>query len=148
MSEEVEEVSEIFGAIEIIGLVVGALVLLAGIIGIINIMLITIRERTKEFGVRRALGAVPGQIVRQVVVETLFLTTIAGCVGMMAGIGTLELIDAEIGETVSSFRHPTISFKIVSMAMLAMIFAGAVAGLLPALRAVAIKPVDAIRSEN
>jgi len=150
LQERMEEMNTIFGAFDIVGFFMGFLVLLAGIIGIVNIMLITVKERTKEFGVRRSLGAQPSQIIFQVMKETLLLTILAGLVGMMMGIGLLELVNLAIGDegSTGSFKNPGVDLELVVTALIVMIISGAVAGLLPALRAIAIRPVDALRSDG
>jgi len=148
MAEEIGRFNQIFDAIDLIGYFVGALVLLAGIIGIINIMLVTVKERTKEFGIRRALGAAPGTIISQVVKETLLLTFIASAVGMILGVFLLRKIsELTDSEDMGVFHHPEVSLKLVVVAMVFTVFFGALAGLIPAIRAVSIKPVDAIRTE-
>lgn len=147
MAERMGEVNQIFTAFDIIGFSMGFLVLMAGIIGIINIMLITVKERTKEFGVRRSMGATPQNVIFQVMKETLFLTTLAGLAGMIVGVGLLELVNIGLesaGDT-GSFKNPGISYVVISLALTAMIIAGAIAGLLPAFRAVSVRPVDALR---
>ncbi len=150
LQERMEEMNTIFGAFDIVGFFMGFLVLLAGIIGIVNIMLITVKERTKEFGIRRSLGARPSQVIFQVMKETLLLTTLSGLVGMMMGIGLLELVNLIIGDAGStgSFKNPGVDLQLVITALIVMIVSGAIAGLLPALRAVAIRPVDALRSDG
>ncbi|MBV41947.1 MAG: multidrug ABC transporter ATP-binding protein [Crocinitomicaceae bacterium] len=151
VAEEYEQIQSVFGAIRWVSIVFGGLALLAGIIGIMNIMLITVRERTNELGVRRALGASPGMIVRQIMGETLFLTSLFGVIGAVLGVATIEGIDALLQSTPSmdggSFRNPEVSVDIVIKSLVIMVFMGAIAGILPALRAVSIRPVEAIRTE-
>ena len=151
VAEEFEQIQSVFGAIRWVSFVFGGLALLAGIIGIMNIMLITVRERTNELGVRRALGASPGMIVRQIMGETLFLTSLFGIIGAVLGVGTIEGVDALLlsGSNMDggSFRNPEVSIDIVLKSLAIMVVMGAVAGVLPALRAVSIRPVEAIRTE-
>ncbi|MFM1933040.1 MAG: hypothetical protein RL226_2343 [Bacteroidota bacterium] len=149
MAEELEEVTSIFTGFAIVSFVFGFLVLLAGVIGIVNIMLITVKERTKELGIRRSLGATPITIIAQIIYETVFLTIVSGALGLMVGVGALEGVNIALesmGDT-GSFRNPGIDFNTVTIAFGIMIFMGALAGLIPALRAVSIKPVDALRAE-
>ncbi|MCB0762355.1 MAG: ABC transporter permease [Flavobacteriales bacterium] len=147
MAERMEEVNLIFGAFDIVGFSVGSLVLLAGIIVIINIMLITVNERTREFGVRRALGATPQSIIRQIIAETLLLTIVSGFVGMMVGVGIIELVNSLLGGGGDTpFQNPEVSLLVIILALGVMVVFGALAGLIPAYRAVSIKPVDALRS--
>ena len=151
VAEEYEQIQSVFGAIRWVSFVFGGLALLAGIIGIMNIMLITVRERTNELGVRRALGASPGMIVRQIMGETLFLTSLFGVIGAVLGVGTIEGIDAFLQTSSDmqsgSFRNPEVSVDIVLKSLAIMVVMGAVAGVLPALRAVSVRPVEAIRTE-
>lgn len=149
MAEELEEVNMIFGAFAIVSFSFGFLVLLAGVIGIINIMLITVKERTKEIGIRRSLGATPINVILQIIYETVFLTLVSGALGMIIGVITLEgvnLLLANFGDT-GSFRNPGIDFNTVTIAFSIMVVMGAFAGFIPAMRAVSIKPVDALRAE-
>ena len=151
VAEEYEQIQSVFGAIRWVSFVFGGLALLAGIIGIMNIMLITVRERTNELGVRRALGASPGMIVRQIMGETLFLTSLFGIIGAVLGVATIEGVDAILlsspGMEGGSFRNPEVSVDIVLKSLAIMVVMGAVAGILPAIRAVSIRPVEAIRTE-
>lgn len=151
VAKEFEEIQEVFGAIRWVSFVFGGLALLAGIIGIMNIMLITVRERTNELGVRRALGATPGVVIRQIIGETLFLTVFFGLIGAILGVATISGIDALLESSPQmqggSFRHPEVSIEVVSQSLLVMIVMGAIAGILPAMRAVSVRPVEAIRTE-
>ncbi len=151
LEEAFSMVTMLFTGINILAFFIGFMVLFAGIISIVNIMLITVKERTQEFGIRRAMGATPRTIIYQIMMETLLLTFIAGLIGMIVGVGILELLNLAMENMPSdggksSFKNPEVSFWNVVWALSFMIFFGALAGLLPALRAVAIKPVDAIRS--
>ena len=114
-------------------------------------MLITVRERTNELGIRRALGATPGVVVRQIMGETLLLTTLFGLMGAILGVATIEGINALLEGMPDlqsgSFRNPEVSIDIVLQSLLTMVVMGAFAGILPAFRAVSIRPVEAIRTE-
>jgi len=151
VAKEFEEIQTVFSAIRGVSFVFGGLALLAGIIGIMNIMLITVRERTNELGVRRALGATPGVIIRQIMGETLLLTVLFGLVGAILGVASIEAIDALLESMPAmdggSFRNPEVSIEIVVQSLVIMIAMGAIAGVLPAFRAVSIRPVEAIRTE-
>ncbi|MGB0424042.1 MAG: ABC transporter permease [Flavobacteriales bacterium] len=149
MAERMEEIDLIFGALKIVAFCFGGLALLAGVIGICNIMLVTIGERTKEFGVRRSLGATPWTVIKQVLSETIFMTVVFGCVGMIFGSLTVELLNYaldSVGDT-GSFRSPTVGYQITLMIFITMSVMGVLAGLLPAYMAVQIKPVEALRTE-
>lgn len=146
MEVEFNKVSGLFTAIEILIWIVGTGTLFAGVIGISNIMLIVVKERTKEIGVKRALGAEPLHIIGQIVTETVFLTAISGYFGLIAGIGLLELLDSLIGEG-ESFTNPTVDLSVALKALMILIFSGGLAGLIPARKAIAVKPVEALRAE-
>ncbi|MES2131958.1 MAG: ABC transporter permease [Bacteroidota bacterium] len=147
MAVEYNKLNGLFTGIEILIWIVGTGTLLAGVIGISNIMLIVVKERTKEIGVKRALGAVPYQIVSQIIVETIFLTSISGYFGLVAGIGLLELLNAAIGSSGEMFTNPTVDLSVALKALSVLIVSGGIAGFIPASKAVSIKPVDALRSE-
>jgi len=125
---------------------VGICTLLAGAIGIGNIMLVSIQERTKEIGIRRSLGATPRNITGQIVQEALTLTFIAGYFGLLAGVGVLEAIRSVAGDA-DFFKNPGVDLFVALVAFAVLIASGLLAGLLPARRAMAIKAVDALRAE-
>ena len=132
--------------------VVGLFTLLSGIVGVSNIMLITVKERTREFGIRKALGAKPRQILWLIIIESVAITTLFGYVGMVAGIGVTEWMDTLFGnqtieyggasETI--FTDPTVDISIAIQATLTLIIAGTLAGLFPARKAAHIRPVEAM----
>ena len=148
MAEMHEEMSTVFGAFRWVSFVFGGLALFAGVIGIMNIMLITIKERTRELGVRRALGATSANIVVQIMVETLTLTVLAGLVGGILGVFALEALDAFLtnAEDNGIFRHPHVTLDVLLTALTTMTVLGAFAGVLPALRALRVQPVEALRT--
>jgi putative ABC transport system permease protein len=148
MAVEYNKLAGLFNAIEILIWIVGSGTLLAGVIGISNIMLIVVKERTKEIGVKRALGAVPMQIITQILTEAIFLTAISGYLGLVAGIGLLELLNSLIGDSGGgTFTNPTVDISVALKALGILVISGAIAGLIPANKAVSIKPVEALRSE-
>ena len=144
---EYNKLKGLFIGIQTLIWIVGIGTLLAGVIGISNIMLIVVKERTKEIGVKRALGAVPYQIISQIVIESVFLTSFAGYFGLIAGILLLEALNSVIGNSGDMFLNPTVDLKVALIALSVLIVSGAIAGLIPASKAVAIKPVEALRSE-
>lgn len=130
--------------------IVGIGTLLAGIIGVSNIMLIVVKERTKEIGIQRAIGATPANIIGQIITESVFLTTLAGYIGLAAGVGILELINwalIKAGAATDMFTNPEVDFNKAITALTILIICGAFAGWIPAKRAVSIKPIDALRDE-
>ena len=148
MGVEFGKLNGLFNGIEILIWVVGIGTLLAGVIGISNIMLIVVKERTKEIGVKRALGATPANVVIQILLEALLITAIAGYAGLTAGIYCLEGLNAVIGsEQGSMFTNPTVDISIAMKALSVIIFGGLIAGFIPARRAVSIHPVEALRTE-
>lgn len=126
---------------------VGLGTLLAGAIGVSNIMLVTVKERTKEIGIRRALGATPRNIISQILSESIILTLIAGISGLMVGVGLLSLIGFVLNQSDNFFQNPQISFTVAIAALFILLFIGALAGFIPANRAMSIKPIEAIREE-
>jgi hypothetical protein len=142
--------NNLFSGISWLIWIVGTGTLLAGIVGVSNIMLVTVKERTKEIGIRRALGARPRTIIIQIMGESLLLTSVAGFAGLAAGVGLLQLVDMMLQSVPSEtmfFRSPQISFGTAMAATAVLLIAGMLAGMLPAWRALQIKAIDAIREE-
>jgi len=127
--------------------VVGLGTLFAGAIGVSNIMLVTVRERTREIGIRRALGATPRNIIMQILSESIVLTLIAGVAGMMFGVGLLALVGMGLESGDQFFKDPQISFSVAVGALFILLVIGTLAGFIPANRAMSIKPIEAIREE-
>lgn len=126
--------------------VLGILTLLTGIVGISNIMFVTVRERTHEIGIRRAIGAKPHKILTQVIAEAVAITVFFGYIGIVLGIAVSQLISYMVGDD-GFLRNPTVSLSIAFEVTLVLMFAGAFAGLFPALKALKVKPVEALRDE-
>jgi putative ABC transport system permease protein len=140
----------IFNGISAFIWIIGLGTLIAGVIGISNIMLITVRERTKEIGIRKALGAKPSSILGSIVMEAIFITSIFGYFGMFLGVGIGELANSVMEspgmeEASAAFKNPTIDVSIALGAMVILIISGLIAGYFPALKAVRISPVEAMR---
>lgn len=132
----------------LLSLIVGIATILAGVIGIGNILLISVKERTKELGVRRALGATPSEVRNQIIIESVFLTLVAGILGIILGAFVLAGINAATTD-ISDFPYtnPTVPIAFIMGALFIMVFLGTLIGLIPAQRAVSIKPIDALREE-
>ena len=135
--------------------IVGLFTLLSGIVGVSNIMLITVRERTHEFGIRKAIGARPWSILKLIITESIIITTFFGYVGMVLGVAANEYMDVTLGHTkvdaglfkATMFVDPTVGIDVCIEATLVMIIAGTVAGLIPAMKAARIRPIEALRAE-
>ena len=135
--------------------IVGLFTLLSGIVGVSNIMLITVKERTHEFGIRKAIGAKPWSILRLIIIESVIITTFFGYIGMLMGIFANEYMDATLGhETIDTglfkttmFVNPTVGLDVCIEATMVMIVAGTIAGLIPAFKASRIRPIEALRAD-
>lgn len=152
LQEEYDKIQGLFTGIRILLWIVGLGTLAAGAIGVSNILLIVVRERTKELGIRRAVGATPWSVRGQILFEAILLTSVAGLAGLVAGVALLEVIAALIppaaaGSQPSMFQAPGIDAGAGLLALAVLIVSGAVAGLLPAQRAVSIHPVEALRAD-
>ncbi len=130
-----------------LSLIVGIATILAGVIGIGNILLISVKERTKELGVRRALGATPAEVRNQIILESVFLTVLSGIIGIIMGAGFLALINSFTKDIDFPYTNPTVPIPYVLGALAIMVILGTLIGLIPAQRAVSIKPIDALREE-
>lgn len=130
-----------------LSLIVGVACILAGIIGIGNILLISVKERTKELGVRRALGATPSEVRNQIIIEALVLTLLAGIIGIIFGALTLKIIDGFTQGGDFPYANPTVPVPYVIGSLLLMVILGVLIGMIPAQRAVSIRPIDALREE-
>ena len=134
--------------------IIGIFTLLSGIVGVSNIMLITVKERTREFGIRKAIGATPWSILRLIIIESIIITTIFGYIGMLCGIGANLYMDATMGHEVvdagifkqSMFLNPTVGFDVCIEATLLIVIAGTIAGLIPARKAAKIRPIEALNA--
>ena len=142
------EISTIFFYLQLLSWVVGGATLLAGVIGVSNIMLITVKERTKEIGVRKALGATPGSIVAMVMKEAVVLTAIAGLAGIAAGVGLIAIAESVLAQMPDApLGPPVIGLGTMLVALTILIVAGMLAGIMPASHAASIKPIEALRAE-
>lgn len=151
--EQTKDFVQTFGAIESGIWIIGIFTLLLGVIGVFNIMLIVVKERTKEIGVRKALGATPKSIVGLILLESIFITAVSGYVGLFAGVSLLEivtrfdLIQKLSPDVAMFFLNPQVDMGVAITATIVLIITGAIAGFIPARKASKIKPVDALRDE-
>ena len=145
-SVEYERIMNMLNGIKLFVWIIGIGTLIAGIVGVINIMMIAVKERTKEFGVRKAIGATPSSIIGMIIMESVLITSVAGYLGLMAGVGILELAKKFMPPS-DFFLNPEVNFNIAIAATVLLIIAGGCAGLFPALRAAHINPVIALRDE-
>jgi putative ABC transport system permease protein len=142
--EQFQNFLQIFLGIRVFVVFMGICSLVAGVIGVSNIMMIAVRERTREIGVRKALGATPSHIVTSIVQESIFITTVAGFLGLVAGIAALVLIDSMVPPN-EMFAHPEVDLTVALGAALLLVVAGALAGLFPARTAARVNPIEALR---
>ena len=135
--------------------IIGLFTLLSGIVGVSNIMLITVKERTREFGIRKAIGASPASILKLIIIESVIITTLFGYTGMVLGVMANEYMDATIGHMkvdtglfqATMFLNPTVGLDVCIEATLTLIIAGTLAGFIPARKASRIRPVEALKAE-
>lgn len=153
------ETIKIFGGINLFVTIIGILTLIAGIVGVSNIMLVSVKERTREIGIRKAIGAPPASILKSIILESIILTAIFGYIGMFLGIGLTETVNfimeqsanaaqsSDGGMQMSVFKNPTVNIGYAVFATILLIISGVIAGYLPARKAVKIKPIEAMKQE-
>ncbi len=149
LAEQFQKITGLFSILSFVGYFVGALVLMSGVIGISNIMLIVVKERTKEIGIRRALGATPKEIRGQVLQESMFLTLISGMAGISFAAGLIWIMNTllDAAGSVENFSNPSVSVGVIFIALAILVISGLLAGMIPATRATQMKPVDALRMD-
>ena len=148
------ETMKIFNGITLFVSIIGIFTLIAGIVGVSNIMLVSVKERTREIGIRKALGAPPASILQSIIIESILITTFFGYIGMMMGIGLTEVVNfimeksaAGGGDGMTVFKNPTVELSYVLISTSILIISGVIAGYMPARRAVRIKPIEAMRED-
>jgi len=150
LEEEFNKMRGLFGGIAALMWIVGVGTLMAGVIGVSNIMLIIVKERTKEIGIQRAIGATPWKIISQIIFESVFLTALAGYLGLVCGVAIVEGVNyllVSSGADTEMFKHPEVDFGIAIKSLIILVISGVFAGMIPAYRAIKLKPIDALRDE-
>lgn len=150
LEKEFEQMNGLFNGINVLIWIVGIGTLFAGVVGVSNIMLIVVKERTKEIGIQRSIGATPWKVIGQILMESVALTSFSGMIGLVLGVSILEMINYQMvssGAEAEMFKNPGVDFNIALTALIVLIFAGLFAGFIPAQKAVSIKPVEALRAE-
>ncbi len=145
-TEQFENIMSVLNAITLFVWIIGVMTIIAGIVGIGNIMMITVKDRTREIGIRKAVGASPKSVIQLIMQEAIVITAISGYLGLFAGIYLLEWIGSLIPEP-GAFMNPEVEIGVAVMATCILIIAGAIAGLVPAMKAASIRPIDALRDE-
>lgn len=148
LGKEFKKLTGFLSGMQLLTIIVGTLTIIAGVIAISNILLITVKERTKEIGIRRALGAKPSEVRNQILLESVVITLTSGIIGFILGLFLLMIINQFTKNAEGfPFYNPTVDYTSISMALFIMVFLGLLIGLIPAQRAVMIKPIEALRSE-
>ena len=149
--QEFKKINGLFWILKAVSYLVGGLILFSGIIGIVNIMLIIVKERTQEIGIRRALGATPAVIIKQILTESVVLSLVAGMAGIVFAALILGLVNLGLENVPNANEipivNPSVSLAVVVIALLILVFAGLLAGLIPTITAIKVKPIDALRTE-
>lgn len=143
--DDYQKFLQVFAVIRLFIWIIGLGTIIAGIVGVSNIMVVVVRERTKEIGIRKAIGATPWSIIGLILQESIFITAFAGYIGMVLGIGVLEIVSKNV--RTEFFVNPEADLSVAISATILLILAGAVAGFIPARKAAAIKPIEALRDE-
>jgi|AntRauTorcE11898_2_1112593.scaffolds.fasta_scaffold00246_17 putative ABC transport system permease protein len=150
LGQQFDQMKGLFTGIDLLIWIVGTGTLMAGVIGVSNIMLVIVKERTQEIGIQRAIGATPFRVMKQIVTESVVLTTLAGYTGLVIGVGVIEAVNYALtmqSNDSNAFRDPEVNFGIAVLALAILVISGIFAGIIPARKAVKIKPIDALRDE-
>jgi len=145
--EEYKRFLDLFAGIRLFIWIIGIGTIIAGIVGVSNIMMIVVKERTQEIGVRKAMGATPWSVISLILQESILITAVSGYLGLVLGVGLLEMISPVFNEMDTFFKSPEVDFTVAISATLLLVFSGAIAGFVPARKASSVKPVEALRYE-
>jgi putative ABC transport system permease protein len=145
--ENYKKFLNLFAGIRLFIWVIGVGTLIAGVVGVSNIMVVVVKERKKEIGIRKSMGATPNSIIGMILRESILITAFAGYLGLVMGVGLLELVSPLFNESRNFFKNPEVDLMVALSATLILIAAGAIAGFIPARKAASIKPVIALRDE-
>ncbi len=143
--EQYEKFRQLFSGIRLFIWIIGIGTIIAGIVGVSNIMMIVVKDRTREIGIRKSMGATPWSIISLILQESILITSFAGYIGLVLGVGLLEMVSGQIDS--EFFKNPEADFMTAVSATIVLIVSGAIAGFIPARRAAAIKPIEALRDE-
>jgi putative ABC transport system permease protein len=145
--EDFLKFQNLFNGIRLFIWIIGIMTIIAGIVGISNIMMIVVKERTKEIGIRKALGATPWSIIGLIMMESVLITAVSGYIGLVLGVGLVELVSNMMPQDSDFFKNPEVNFQVAITATIILIVAGTLAGLVPARKAASIRPIVALRDE-
>jgi len=146
--EQFRKFMQLFASIRLFIWIIGIGTIIAGVVGVSNIMMIVVKERTQEIGIRKAMGATPWSVINLILLESVLITSFAGYIGLVMGVGLLELISPMFETADAFFKNPSVDIRVALGATLVMVVSGMLAGFVPARKAAAIRPIEALRYEQ